>query len=462
MTRSSNRNERTASTRSLTNQPKILADKGCRVKNKNGYLYSEVLEEFLHSLPKVELHVHLDGSFEHDIIYQHLLKKGLMCLPVHTTLPWDSSLFPVRSLVEQTTDDKQKFQSLCICRGKRSLQEMIKCFEIFLPIVRGDLDIIEHLSSDFVQRQADQNIKYTEVRYSPHLLAYGGSMTPNSMEEGLVDARSVVDAVTRGLRAGERKCNYRVRVNQILCCITWRPDFAEDVVDICIERRNDAPCGIVGIDIAAGEEHFESEDFAHLHLPHVNALTRANQMGLNITIHAGEVDTTGENVLHAIQKYHATRVGHGYRIARSLMALDSMPSSEQGMPSDTITALCQELLQLQIHFEVCPTSSVETGGWDYDDSTEGVKKNWEEHPMVMFMNRGFNVGLNSDDPAVFDTSLTFQYRIAATKMRLSYAQLVQTVRNAIDASFAEPSVKQELHEELKLFCETHKHLLLPP
>jgi len=451
MTRNSNRNERTASTHSLTKQPKILADKGCRVKNKNGYLYSEVLEEFLHSLPKVELHVHLDGSFEHDIIYQHLLKKGLMCLPVHTTLPWDASLFPVRSLVEQTTDDKLKFQSLCICRGKRSLQEMIKCFEIFLPIVRGDLDIIEHLSSDFVQRQADQNIKYTEVRYSPHLLAYGGSMSPSMKDgAGLVDARSVVDAVTRGLRAGERKCNYSVRVNQILCCITWRPDFAEDVVDICIERRNDAPCAIVGIDIAAGEEHFDSEDFAHLHLPHVNALARANQMGLNITIHAGEVDTTGENVLHAVQKYHASRVGHGYRI----------PSSEQG--SDTITALFHELLQRQIHFEICPTSSVETGGWDYDDSAEGVKKNWEEHPMVMFMKRGFNVGLNSDDPAVFDTSLTFQYRIAATKMRLSYGQLVQTVRNAIDASFAEASVKQELHHELNLFCDTHKDLLMPP
>ena len=50
-------------------------------------------------------------------------------------------------------------------------------------------------------------------------------------------------------------CLYQV--NQILCCIAWRPDWANEVIDLAYERRENKPCAIVGVDIAAGEEHFD-------------------------------------------------------------------------------------------------------------------------------------------------------------------------------------------------------------
>ena len=49
-----------------------------------------------------------------------------------------------------------------------------------------------------------------------------------------------------------------------------------------------------------------------------------------------------------------------------------------------------------IHFEVCPTSSAETGGWDH---IEKGYKDWENHPAVTMIQHGLNVGFNSDDPA---------------------------------------------------------------
>ena len=70
-----------------------------------------------------------------------------------------------------------------------------------------------------------------------------------------VDPAPVVDAVTRGLRRGEKE--FGVFVNQILCCIAWRPDWANDVVELAHKRKADVPCAVVGIDIAAGEEHFD-------------------------------------------------------------------------------------------------------------------------------------------------------------------------------------------------------------
>ena len=45
------------------------------------------------------------------------------------------------------------------------------------------------------------------------------------------DARKVYAAVTRGLRRGSTQ--FGVTVNQILCCLSFQPDWAADVVEVC-------------------------------------------------------------------------------------------------------------------------------------------------------------------------------------------------------------------------------------
>ncbi len=86
---------------------------------------------------------------------------------------------------------------------------------------------------------------------------------------------------------------------------------------------------------------------------------------MNITIHAGEVGTT-EYVERSVKDYGASRIGHGYRIAQDKRFMD-------------------EMKRLNIHFEACPTSSLETGGWAFD-SEEG--KNWKMHPAVIMLKHG--------------------------------------------------------------------------
>jgi adenosine deaminase len=100
-------------------------------------------------------------------------------------------------------------------------------------------------------------------------------------------------------------------------------------------------------------------------LDHEDAFRRAKELGLNITIHAGEVGNT-EYIERAVQNYGASRIGHGYRI------IDNK-------------SLMEELKQRNIHFEACPTSSLETGGWDFN-SDDG--KDWKNHPAVVMINNG--------------------------------------------------------------------------
>lgn len=72
-------------------------DDPLRYLQQDKWKLDESLEKFIRNLPKVELHVHLDGSFDTDVMWNYLQEKEqLWCLPVTTTLPWDESIFPVR------------------------------------------------------------------------------------------------------------------------------------------------------------------------------------------------------------------------------------------------------------------------------------------------------------------------------------------------------------------------------
>jgi hypothetical protein len=48
------------------------------------------LEEFARSIPKIELHVHLDGAFDPKKLWDHLKAHPdlIYCFPVEKELPW--------------------------------------------------------------------------------------------------------------------------------------------------------------------------------------------------------------------------------------------------------------------------------------------------------------------------------------------------------------------------------------
>jgi hypothetical protein len=56
----------------------------------------EALERFVQSVPKVELHIHLDGSFDPEELWRHLEAHPelLKCLPVEKQLPWSNEHDP--------------------------------------------------------------------------------------------------------------------------------------------------------------------------------------------------------------------------------------------------------------------------------------------------------------------------------------------------------------------------------
>jgi adenosine deaminase len=367
--------------------------------------------------------------------------ESVYCLPVRTIPPWEPDKeLKIRSMV-QNCQTSREFHDLCTCRGYRSLREMLNCFEVFLPLVRGNLELIEQLAYDFCQRQWEQNVVYTEVRYSPHLLAEGfavdvadSSTNDDSSEHPAgamikVTPESVFEAVTKGLRRGCEKFDNLI-VNQILCGIAWRPDWAMSTLDMVAKHRNDYPCAVVGVDIAAGEEHFDEQNHPDLYGPHYEMAQEAKKNHIPLTLHAGEATEHAlENIRRAITEYGARRIGHGYRMVESLAIMELVRDNN-------------------VHVEVCPTSSVETGGWVYDN--DGTR-DWREHPAMIMMKHGVSVSLSSDDPAVFHTSLAWQYRVALSKMKLTRQDLVEMNIGAVEAAWCSSEEKTRLRKLIQCY-----------
>jgi adenosine deaminase len=75
---------------------------------------------------------------------------------------------------------------------------------------------------------------------------------------------------------------------------------------------------------------------------------------------------------------------------------------------------------------------------------------------------GIAFSFSSDDPAVFHTSLAWQYRVAIAKMGMSRQDLFQSILNAIDAAFCSNAQKEVLRERLNAYALVKKLRLSPP
>jgi adenosine deaminase len=332
---------------------------------------------------------------------------------------------------------------------------MLSRFSLFLPLVSGSAASLRRAAIDFARRQRDANCVYSEVRFSPHLLC---SSDESNAALPKLTPREVLEAVAGGLREG--CAEHGVHVNIILCCICFRPDWSADLATLAIARHREQEAeeggavsweghvrrcdardaqfsgNVVGVDVAAGEEHFFPDKFPELHKAHVEAMRRCKEAGLGVTVHAGEV-TSGSEVRSAVEVYGASRIGHGYRAAEDAGALEYLRGRG-------------------VHVEVCPTSSYETGGWT-GEGADGA--DWGAHPIARMAGvrpcggggrvEGVSVGLNSDDPAVFNTDLNREFEIAKGGIGLPFERVKRTVMDSLDAAFLHGKRGEFLRKYLK-------------
>lgn len=90
-----------------------------------------------------------------------------------------------------------------------------------VPFYRGSKSALSRIAYEFCEDSAKQNIRYSEVRYCPHLLSDSVDNPEYAKVKGNFTPRDAVVAINEGLSKGMK--DFGVKVYSILCCMTHRP-----------------------------------------------------------------------------------------------------------------------------------------------------------------------------------------------------------------------------------------------
>jgi aminodeoxyfutalosine deaminase len=164
------------------------------------------------------------------------------------------------------------------------------------------------------------------------------------------------------------------------------------VAELAVERKDD---GVVAFGIGGDEVRGPAEWFR-------DVFAFAKRNGLALVPHAGETD--GPASIWACLELGADRIGHGIRAAED-------------------PELMRRLRDDNIPLEVCITSNVCTG----------AVRSLAEHPVRKLYDAGVPITINTDDPALFRTSLHNEYAIARDRFGISEPELTANgFRYALD------------------------------
>ena len=220
----------------------------------------------LKKLPKVELHLHLDGSVR--------LKTA--------------SELSHKNIVE--------IKDLMIAKDKcLNLKEYLTKFDLANEIMQTKDNLIR-IARELVEDLKKDNVIYAEVRFAPLL----------HTKKGLSE-EEVVEAVLLGLKDNDLK------VNLILCMM--RHFSLEDNLKTIELTSKYLDKGVVAIDLAGDEAKYPTKNFVPL-------FKIIQEKNIPFTIHAGEA--AGKDSIVEVIKFKPQRIGHGVRCIEDNEVLNSI------------------------------------------------------------------------------------------------------------------------------------------
>lgn len=253
-----------------------------------------------YNFPKVDLHLHLDGSNRIDTIWQLAQEQGVK-LPGETKQDYDDYLRR--------------------CQTSGSVNEFLKQFDAPL-LVQQDKQSLSRVTFELIEDLHNQGLAYAEIRFAPQLHTQKG-----------MSQSDAVEAVLDGKTKAEEKYP-DIKIGIITCMMSFGPtslnyDANMETVEVCKKYLGK---GVVCLDLAGAENIVPLSDFKSF-------FDKANEYGLPIICHAGDSqDWTACET--AIKDFKALRLGHGHHIYEN-------------------PELCRYAADHDIALEICPTSNIQ-------------------------------------------------------------------------------------------------------
>jgi aminodeoxyfutalosine deaminase len=248
----------------------------------------------------------------------------------------------------------------------------------------------ELITYSLMQQLKEENILHAEIYVSVGVCQWRNQDFP-----------AIFEGLERGRQRGER--DFSISVLWIFDAVRhFGAEAAQKVFELAVRYRDR---NVIAVGIGGDEQKAKPELFR-------DSYAYAADNGLHLTAHAGE--TAGPESIWGAINLRAERIGHGLTAAQD-------------------PDLVEELAQRQVPIEVCITSNVRTG----------CCKTVSEHPVKQYFDHGLMITLNTDDPAMFGTTLSHEYQLAQQAFGFTDEHLRELARNSFEASFLPAEKKLE-------------------
>lgn len=317
---------------------------------------------FVRSLPKAELHLHLEGTVEPSTLLELRQRHGMQ----------GTALAEVEQLYKYT-----------------DFNGFLMAFKDVTGALRTP-DDYELITYRMMEQLKSQNVLHAEVFVSVGVCLWRK-----------LDFAAIFEGLERGRARGER--DFGLSLLWIFDAVrNFGPEKAEEVVDLTLRYRDR---NVVAFGIGGDEPQGPAELFKEV-------FARAADHGLHLTAHAGE--NAGPESIWGALNLKAERIGHG-------------------LTAEQDPELVEELAQRQIPIEISVTSNLRTG------CCPDINK----HPVRRYFDQGLMITLNTDDPAMFGTSLNAEYQFVQETFGFTDDHLRELARNSFEASFLSTEKKIE-------------------
>ncbi|GAB3556098.1 adenosine deaminase [Spelaeicoccus albus] len=266
---------------------------------------------------------------------------------------------------------------------------LLRIYELISASLRTKDDFSRVTFEALEDGKTSSNLCYAELAFSPSVHMQAGVKYADivaGIENGVARARRELGVEARAIAAINREDT---------------ADVALDMVRAVLDCPSEA---IPGIGLDFYELAGMPEKFA-------DAFQLAGDNGLFRTAHAGEHAPTAETVATALDVLGCDRLDHGYQILRD----------------PEIVARCAERGTI---FNVAFTTS------------RRALIPWRKESIMKMVESGLRVSINSDDPALFPTTVRREMDIAAQILGDGHEEWL--LENSVDASFLTSDDKQQL------------------
>lgn len=236
------------------------------------------LKDYIVSIPKAELHVHIEGTLEPELMFE----------------------------IAQRNNIKLKYQSVDEIRDAYDFEDL----QDFLDLYYDAADILLHeqdfydLTMSYLRKAHEDNVVHTEIFFDPQTHTDRG-----------VAFETVLNGIVRALEDGKSELGISSKlIMSFLRHLSEESAF--ETLDMAIPYKDK----IIGIGLDSSERGNPPSKF-------FNVFNEVRDAGFFVVVHAGE-EGPAENVWEAIELLEAMRIDHGVASADDPELMDELRDNE--------------------------------------------------------------------------------------------------------------------------------------